>query len=276
MRRPHPVSSRAARIGIRAGATAIMLVAAAACGRDMTTIPGLVLWLKADAITAHTNGQSVAAWGDASTNRDAVGQPNPANQPTYYTNRVNGLPAIGTVGAATVLAGSNSITLGPRTYACVFKLRATTPLGTWHSIALQSLTPFFQLYGGSTDWLFYDGTSTALRIQPSTNVVLLVVTRGTNSLAAYTNGVQTLSTNRPALSPLSATFHVLGWNKLYAMNGYLSELAVYDTALSASQRQLAEGVLAWKYGLQHTLPASHPWRTRDPNARLRSILISIE
>jgi hypothetical protein len=44
-----------------------------------------------------------------------------------------------------------------------------------------------------------------------------------------------------------------------------AELLFYDTgAMSTEDRQLAEGILAWKWGLQGDLPADHPWKDTNP------------
>jgi hypothetical protein len=48
------------------------------------------------------------------------------------------------------------------------------------------------------------------------------------------------------------------------MNGYLYEVLVYSQALSVSDRQKIEGYLAWKWGLQGSLPANHPYKSAPP------------
>lgn len=43
-------------------------------------------------------------------------------------------------------------------------------------------------------------------------------------------------------------------------SGYVAEIIVYDSALSDSDRQQVEGYLAKKWGIQSSLPATHPYR----------------
>jgi hypothetical protein len=51
----------------------------------------------------------------------------------------------------------------------------------------------------------------------------------------------------------------------WPFNGDIAELIVYPTALSTTQRQQLEGYLAWKWGIQSSLPSStHPYRTFKP------------
>ena len=47
-----------------------------------------------------------------------------------------------------------------------------------------------------------------------------------------------------------------------------SEFLVYNTVLNTTQRQQIEGYLAWKWGLQTSLPASHPYRNIVPGLAL--------
>jgi hypothetical protein len=47
--------------------------------------------------------------------------------------------------------------------------------------------------------------------------------------------------------------------------GTLQELILYSTTLLISQRQQVEGYLAWKWGLQGSLPSSHPYKLFPPS-----------
>jgi len=51
------------------------------------------------------------------------------------------------------------------------------------------------------------------------------------------------------------------------LDGNISEIIVYNNALSTTQRQQIEGYLAWKWGLQAQLPAGHPYL---PTASIRA------
>jgi hypothetical protein len=47
-------------------------------------------------------------------------------------------------------------------------------------------------------------------------------------------------------------------------NGNFYDVLVYSTALTTTQRQDVEGYLAWKWGIQTTLPSNHPYRNSAP------------
>ena len=48
--------------------------------------------------------------------------------------------------------------------------------------------------------------------------------------------------------------------------GYIGEVVIYGVALTDTQRQKIEGYLAWKWGLQSSLPPGHPYKTAAPTA----------
>jgi hypothetical protein len=49
------------------------------------------------------------------------------------------------------------------------------------------------------------------------------------------------------------------------LNGYIYEILLYNSALSASDRQAIEGYLAWKWNLNSSLIATSPYKTRAPS-----------
>jgi hypothetical protein len=48
------------------------------------------------------------------------------------------------------------------------------------------------------------------------------------------------------------------------MEGAIHTIAQYNQVLSTDDRQKVEGILAWTYGIQNVLPASHPYRNSRP------------
>jgi hypothetical protein len=77
----------------------------------------------------------------------------------------------------------------------------------------------------------------------------------------------TLSLNATGSFPFSAGntniggFGIANGNYL---NGRVSEVLIYNTVLTLTQRQNVEGYLAWKWGLQTQLPSNHPYRNSQP------------
>ena len=48
------------------------------------------------------------------------------------------------------------------------------------------------------------------------------------------------------------------------MDGIISEVIIFNSVLSTLNRQIVEGYLAWKWGLQNTLPVEHPYYAASP------------
>ena len=49
-----------------------------------------------------------------------------------------------------------------------------------------------------------------------------------------------------------------------AMRGYIYELIVFKTTVNTATRQSIEGYLAWKWGIQNSLPTTHPYYLAPP------------
>jgi len=61
--------------------------------------------------------------------------------------------------------------------------------------------------------------------------------------------------------------NVLGWasQNIGKMIGSISEVLVFNISHTDTQRQMIEGYLAWKWGLQANLPNNHPFKSAAPS-----------
>jgi len=53
-------------------------------------------------------------------------------------------------------------------------------------------------------------------------------------------------------------------NSTWNINGYIAEIFASNSLWSTSDRQKAEGYLAWKWGLEGDLPIGHPYKSAPP------------
>ena len=67
------------------------------------------------------------------------------------------------------------------------------------------------------------------------------------------------NTRTPVITGTTSAFVGNGLGNVGHYNGNIYEVLVFNTALSNTDRQTIEGYLAWKWGLQSALPASHPY-----------------
>ena len=103
---------------------------------------------------------------------------------------------------------------------------------------------------------------------PASTYALVSFTSG-STFAGFLNGTQL---SAPAItSPLYA-FTQFSIGRFLsggsALTGIVNEAIAFTSALTTTQRQQVEGYLAWKWGLQTSLPSTHPYyRNRDPIVR---------
>jgi hypothetical protein len=101
-----------------------------------------------------------------------------------------------------------------------------------------------------------------------TILISLCMSSGGNT-GIWLNGTPNTLTNNVAaagfLSAGSTAFSIGNQNGLIQQYD-MYELLNYDGELTTTQREKIEGYLAWKWGLQSTLPPDHPYQTAAPTA----------
>lgn len=104
--------------------------------------------------------------------------------------------------------------------------------------------------------------STALS-GPGPNVYFASMSNGTGS--AIIN-FQTSPGTTWQPSAFTSTTWCLGYSSPYPItqNFYLHEFVTFSTQLTTQERQVMEGYLAWKWGIQSMLPAGHPYKSARP------------
>jgi len=260
----------------------------------------LALWLKADAIVG-SNGDSISTWADSSGSGNNALQGTPANQPIFVTNALNGLPVVRfngirqTNGTTQSYLDIASLPIPqPFTVLIVAKINGNHDSGGADLNSLDALPP---LWAGASDVLF-DSTGAVNRI------VMAINPTGTdeNHFMIYDGNGGGTVLDAPEARSVWTNWNV--WEGFYngassaifkdgspqtvsgsiangslsymrigtymgpdynGLNGDIAEILVYSKALDLTERQLAEGALAWKYGMQGSLPAGHPWKSFNPS-----------
>lgn len=237
----------------------------------------LGLWHDAsDSATLTLNGSTVAQISDKSGNgRNAV-QATAANQPAL--GNINGRQAIGSDAVGPWMSAA----LGSASYSASFLIavfRRVSGTAAAHMLDLRNSAAInpqlalrsagfstrFRTAGGATTDVSGPAADTAPHIGVagwrSSEVVYAI--DGVRSFTAGTFGSLTLDT----LALLSDGFS-LGTGR---PAGYLGEVLWVQGDLAIADRQLIEGYLAWKWGLQANLPSDHPWRNGAPLARAATV-----
>ena len=120
--------------------------------------------------------------------------------------------------------------------------------------------------GATTNWTSAFATGTTYMIE--------IIFNGTTS-ALYINGTFNTSLNNSAfniINETSPTGWILGgwyqsnnYNNSGTTNYHLSGMAFFTTSLSTTDRESTEGIMAWRYGINSSLPTNHPYYNSAPS-----------
>jgi hypothetical protein len=239
-------------------------------------IAGASLWLDAaDATTLTLSGSSVTSWTDK-TGTTSLTQSTSSLRPVYTSTGFNGRPAVqftGVQGASYqyLQSATTSVynSISSFTFFAVMRIVSTPPVFP-SPISLQNKVSFYLRglnnssgFTGDNMWTYQGSTFVA-----SPNTIFPYDTDTISCLALgstqqfFLNGSTTISSPSFTFGTGTNLSLLLGWSGYNAndgFNGYMSEVIVYTSPLSTSQRQQVEGYLAQKWGLQTTLPTTHPY-----------------
>lgn len=247
-----------------------------------SSISGLQLWLDATNVngdgTSVSNGTSVTSWTDRSGNGLTMTNTSGANRPTYNTTGLGtGYPALSfTAAGASYLRNASSGLFNNTSWDmyCVIKVANTTS----HAGILVEFPSTSYLWAagasGSTNYSVFanGGWALAPNSGPSllTSQIYQLYSTGTQ-LGRRINGsfpgsgTDQVVTYSYASRTGTRLIGVFSQGSIWSNNNLdIGELVVYNTSLSTIQRQQIEGYLAWKWGLQASLPADNPYKNAPP------------
>lgn len=220
-------------------------------GGDYTT--GMILWLKAANI-AGSNDDAIATWTDASGFGNNATQSVAGNKPLLKTgaNGIGGVNALGFINTnatqldlAGVAPGSGSFTI-----IAVFQPGTSDP---YAQILTQGTTRglYTSVTGGNRKGDYYDGSDRYFSsiLSNGTNYILTVVASG-SGVALYKNG---LADGTATFTVTAPTFNAIGASgSSERFGGLISEIRVWPSALSATNRESAEDAMGALYGITVT------------------------
>ena len=247
-----------------------------------TSIPGCQLWFDAADMTTMTfSGSTVTQWNDKSGNgRNATNGGYVA--PTYSATGFNsGYPGLLFNGSSTML---NTAAIIPTpvlssngtdtTIFIVFNYTGVPGSGGYGLYGLGSQANTYVVrapwaVGGAGGGAIVDTTSTTAgsRIVASfasaqAAAQVYSITRSGASHLFYQYGTLTASnlSSTGTVGTTSQTFGIGGGiADTVFFNSYISELIIYNVAITTAQQQQVEGYLAWKWGLQANFPSANPY-----------------
>ena len=234
------------------------------------------LWLDAaDASTITLNSTTVSQWNDKSGNGRNFSQATAGNQPTYQASGINSKPSVAFTGSNENFMTASSVLSSGSTAGSIFWVQTTEADPSTNSNNQGSLIS--KDWGGSgsdnhTPWIdgniYFSGFSTS-RLTVGNPSVSLTAPRilshhSTNgSVAFYIDGTSFFTSASNTFSNPSSTKRI-GGVTLYRFTGQVAELIVLSNIPTTTTRQIIEGYLAWKWGMQDNLDAGHPYKNVAP------------
>jgi hypothetical protein len=234
-----------------------------------TQLAGMQLWLDAsDDTTITRSGINVTGWADKNT--PAKTTTVSANRPTIVTGSLNSLN--------TVRFTATSTTTVTASLATVIGTGSVTMITLWKPTAsdTQAVSGIGITGAGGNLGVGYNGTgfyniyeyggSQSTYNSATTNVwVIEAGQRQLGTIYLSWNGNPPTTTGSSSTNFTNTSMYVGGGAGFYA-TGEVAESIFYNTVITPYERQEVEGYLAWKWGLQTSLPTSHPFYTSRPTA----------
>jgi hypothetical protein len=243
------------------------------------------LWLDAnDPSTITLNGSTVSQWNDKSGNARHAVQGTAGKQPTRVLSglnsktilRFNGINDGSIMTTTWNLTNSHSIFLVAKkstqtsdAASIVRPLVMSTSSGGGIIAGIGTLrTGLSSPQINTADFVMNATRITVIENSWLDNVVrLLNYTYNGTTMNGWLDG-STFST------PLTASFSTFGAINIGGIDditqrrfaGDLAETIIVSSVTSTTDRQLIEGYLAWKWGLQANLPIGHPYKNNPPTA----------
>ena len=252
-------------------------------GFDPDDISGCMLWLKADAITGHSDGDDLTAWTDSSgEGHDITVPPTAARRPHYKTGIINSKAAILFTGSADeylTTSGINGKTKGGVDYTVFLVVKpsdVSSPINqlmfgvsgvsNWQSTGLGNNSnkimmgidnaSKFAVYGKDIDSDVSIGTA----LSDNTAYVLsCVYDDSENIMWQFIDGTQSdketsfeSGTNSSGHPTMGAILTVGRGGTTYSneYTGYIAEVVVFDSVLSERNLVDVNHYLGNKYGIQ--------------------------
>lgn len=206
-------------------------------------IAGLVLWLKADAITGLADGDSVVTWPDSSGNGNDMSSLDAGRRPVYKTAVLNGLPVVRFDATNDQESGAASASL-PFTAFIVYSYRSTT------SAARRALT-------GSTNWLLgpynnshqmFNGAFMGSPPSVTQNVFVLSEALQASGAADFYINAAFVNSNTNNNAPGTIHLAASGFTS-EPLDGDVAEVIVYNTKLGSTDRQNVETYINAKWAV---------------------------
>ena len=248
-------------------------------GFTPTQITGLFAWFDpSDGNTFTLSGTTVTQWRDKSGNAYHMAPLSGLANGVVQTGYQNGRDVVNFSGNNIYRAPTGSGRYPSDVYIVIAikNIAARSDcvgMGEVGTDSFNSLT-----LGEHTQYRWHNGSSSFNRTpacvspvnETSTGFLIMNWSIANNNFLIRRNGTQLVQTAAYTFSLSTNSAFQLGFRHTnlsspdIAFNAYVAEIVMYTTQLATENQQKVEGYLAWKWGLQASLPAGHPYGTFAP------------
>jgi hypothetical protein len=233
---------------------------------------------------AVNNGDLVGTWLDKSGFNNYAYSTGAGNIPQLNLNAINGKSTIRTSSGnfmSLVIGAADRLPLDANagTYFTVSRTTLTTPsneqviFGYGTIDSNPNRNRMRQVFYSNTNTLAFD-TTQSNRVTDATvlsnTVVMMSATQNSTTTSGWRNGnpfsgpvptneTMQIGTGGTRIGTIGAGYDYNTDVRQDFFEGDLAEIIVFNSVLSTAQRQQVEGYLAWKWGLQASLPSTHPY-----------------
>ena len=229
--------------------------------------------------TTVTDGAAISTWKDKSgKGHDATG-----SGAVAMASALNGRGVMDLRGQTSMLFSLGS----PTTSYTIFTVQYGKSSSDYQRL-LNGYTDQILLYGfyaGTTKWLtgYLDGDNFGINVNTPLidmgnrwSLANLIVRGDTKTSISAVDGTLQDNIYWNFVNALETVeIGSQRYNGVQYWQGYVAEILVYTGTVSTSDRETMEGYLAWKWGLQNSLPASHPYKSSSPSTTYGTIIIII-
>ena len=277
------LSASAPTIGYATSTTELQLTGEATSIPAATWTPGEIatqLWLDAgDAASVTESGGSVSQWSDLSGNANHATQGTASAQPTYTAG------VITFDGSNDFMNVPHGVLPDPTTASMVFFVGLQSDLaarggflsnGRFGSVrqSYTFRTSDHTLAEASVDavWYSWGDDLNVVLSTPCTSLGLYAIDLSVtgSSVNVYQNGtLEATKSSFTGTANAGTELGILGsGNSADFLDGEIRELVVVNGEPTTAERQKIEGYLAWRHGLESSLPGAHPYASAAPTTAL--------
>jgi hypothetical protein len=248
-----------------------------------TSVAGCLLWLDAaDAATITASGGLVSAWANKGSVGGSFVQATSGNQFSQTTNAHGN--AVGCTSSGKFMSGGTNAAYDIANMTVLSVVKPAASGGNMEILTRFNDTSFSGWYyevnwssgtnGASAKITQWDASFNNSNAGASVTLSSLRAWVGTSYrrssgvMAATVNGSSNNGVSHTYVPPISSTYNILigardGGGPVNFI-GDIHEVLMFDSGLSDADRQMLEGYLAWKWGLQADLVSGHPYASAPP------------